>query len=379
MIKSREVRIGQPTITKEGREFLNQALDEGRTSEGKFTGLLEKRFAEMMSVPYAIAVNSGHSALLVALRAAYLVYGYRQAITTSISFISTAAAAIEAGYSVRCVDVGQDLLIDADQAEKLLNENTKALYLPVHLFGYPAKSIPGKFTIHDSCESLGTEWGPDKAMGTVPVGCFSFYTSHVLGCGEMGMITTTDQDLDWTMRQLKDQGRDWLRLFDHMERKTITPPDRRYTHEHLGWNFRTTDIQAALLLGSLETVKLQQVIKARQRVVANLNSALLKFEQILTLPRFSTSVSYLGYPIICKTDKLRNKLLTELDHLGVETRPLMSFLPDQEAVYKYLENSPDETSVAYDLHSRGFYISCHDTLTQEDIEYVLECFRSILE
>lgn len=393
----REIRIGRPTITPEGRRMMENALNDGRISEGLYTSQLELGFQKKLGVRHAIVVNSGHSALVVAYCAAKALRGIEKIVTTSMTFISTVSAALEAGLQVVCLDIGDDLQIDNDRLRRYFETDpsgSEVAYVPVHLFGYPCTPMHkirgphGVFQIDDACEAFGSRRAGGALIGTEgDIGCFSFYTSHVLGSGEMGLVVTNDDELAAYMRRSKDQGRTHLRPTNHIEKMTSIDPGCRYHHSILGWNFRTTDIQAALVLGALPD--LGAILMRRRGVVHQLNNVLEKWtwaqserwphaRHRLSLPRWDRDVSYLGYPIICGNVETRNLLMFGLDRRGVETRPLMSFLPEEEALANQPGFTAWECPMAKDLHSRGLYISCHDSLAEEDIDYVGRAFDEVL-
>lgn len=373
----RQIRIGKPTITQASKELVIKALEEGRVSEGQITNELEKTIASFFGVQDAIAVNSGHSALVIALKAARLYRDFDEVVTTPITFISTIAAAIEAGMKINLVDTKHNsFLLNESQASEILDERKRALYLPVHLFGYEVDADIGRFTIQDACEALGTKDYDGNYIGIEDIGCFSFYTSHVLGCGEMGMVLTNNSALAILMRKLKDQGRKHIRPSEHIEVMTKISPFERYSHDLIGWNFRTTDLQAALILGSFK--EMTPIIRKRYWNIIKLNTILKKYNALLTLPNADPNVSYLAYPIICKDEELKNKLMLSLDTLGIETRPLMSLIPEERAMLGHKLNIPFGYSNAKEIHEQSFYISCHDTLNDDDMDYISECFKKIM-
>lgn len=384
----REIRIGKPTVTPEGRAFILKALDEGRVSEGYFTEKLEATIQEKLNVKHAVLVNSGHSALVIAYQAARDLRGVDEILTTPMTFISTVSAALEVGLRVTCLDIGTNLQIDEKIAwqyffDHVDGRDRRLAYVPVHLFGYPCPSLrmiresSELFQIDDACEAFGSRRAGGKHLGTEgDIGCFSFYTSHVLGAGEMGCVVTDQDDLASYLRRAKDQGRAHLRPTNHIEQMTSVDPASRYHHSILGWNFRTTDIQAALVLGAMP--HLSAILMRRRGVVSQLNHLLRRWKPRISVPFWDPDVSYLGYPIVCGDKETRDLLMFGLDRRGIETRPLMSYLPEEAALKGKLCLPHDQPTRARDIHSRGLYISCHDSLGEDDINYIGKSFDEVL-
>lgn len=366
---NRRIQIGKPTCNPASRKLLLEAFDSQCLSEGEYTHQLEQELSKAYSKK-AILVNSGHSALLVGLTATRLVYGYHRVATTALTFISTVSAALEAGYEVDCYDLEEDSL----NVDLPIDLPPDSLRLPVALFGYPA-SITHCGTFLDACEAVGTKvYGvPHGSELGIETTALSFYTSHVLGGGELGVVLTSNPEIEKLVRSLKDQGRYHIRPSDHVTAPWVIDPEERYRHSRLGWNFRTTDLQAAVILGAWPS--LYSVVLHRQANVKTLNELLENNH--LILPKLCYNVSYLGYPILCDTPELRNKLLHGLDRAGIETRPLMSLIPEEEATRNQV-STPVGYARAKSCYDKGFYISCHESLSYDDLVYVSEQIQELM-
>lgn len=370
----KEIRIGKPTVSKESIDLIMDCLKNKSVSEGYMTYMLERKLEQVLNYKHVVLANSGHSALVLAFRAAKDLYGRNRIITTPITFISTISAALSAGLQVSCVDTKQgSFLMNEEQAQDIARDTD--IYCPVHLFGYEVPAISkenGSFIVQDCCEAFGTKF---KTYGERRgISCFSFYTSHVLGSGEMGCIAT-DDDVEFEFIQsIKDQGRYAPREFDHVDKFIKRKWSGRYAHRYVGYNFRTTDIQAALIYGSIKY--LPTVLERRVSVVRYLNENLALYA-LIKVPNLDSDVSYLGYPIICDNQAIRDDMVDALEERKIETRPLMSLIPEERAVYREVD-CPRGYVNAMGIHSRGFYISCHDSLEMEDLNYIVKSFREIL-
>ena len=374
-----KVRVGSPTITDAAIGRVMRCLVSGRVSEGVAVDELERALAATVGAKHAILFNSGHSALVASYLTAKRNHGVKIAVTTSLTFISTISAALEAGLDVECMDVNPGtFLINANQARERLQKEQNSVYVPVHLFGYRAEILPQFFMIQDCCEAFGTGGIDRPVVGLPHIGCYSFYTSHVMGAGEMGFAVTDNEEDAIMLRKVKDQGRKYLRPASHVATGAAAPPGERYSHDQIGYNFRTTDVQASIILGSLP--ELGTILKKRQTVVKGLNRVLSQFKS-LTLPEWRDDVSYLAYPIICDTPETRNKLLVGLDERGIETRPLMSLIPQETAITKLDDGrfwAPFGFEEAKKVFDRSFYISSHDSLCAEDMKTVHDAVKDIL-
>lgn len=235
------IPISKPDITQAEKNAVLEVLDSGMLAQGPRTAKFEECFARAIGVKHAIAVSSGTTGLHIALLANNIGPG-DEVITTPFTFIATANAILFTGAKPVFVDIDDETFnIDPLQVEAAVTPRTKAI-LPVHLYGQMCdmdslQTIAQKYgllIIEDACQAvMATQGG--RYAGSFGTGVFSFYATKNLFCGEGGMITTNDDEIDDRCRLLRNQG---MR--------------RRYHHEVLGYNFRMTDMQAAIGLVQLE-------------------------------------------------------------------------------------------------------------------------------
>jgi dTDP-4-amino-4,6-dideoxygalactose transaminase len=153
--------------------------------------------------------------------------------------------------------------------------------------------------------------------------------------------------------------------------------DPRFTFDTFGYNFKTTDIFAALAESRIN--QLEEIKQKRLTNVSFLNEALGKHSNVLQLPEYSSDVSYLAYPLIAKEGK-RKGIREELEKRGIETRPIFQCIPTQQPVYSYLkEEYKGKLPNAEYIGKNGFYIGCHQYLSQQDLEYIVKSFDEILK
>jgi dTDP-4-amino-4,6-dideoxygalactose transaminase len=223
---------------------VTRVLRSGQIAQGACVEQLEREFASLCGVREAVAVNSGTAALFIALVAHGIGPG-DDVITSSFTFAATANAVLMTGARPVFVDIREsDFNIDPDLIAARITSRTKAI-IPVHLYGHPADMTRiseigeshGLAIIEDACQAHGAEW-QGRRVGSFGTGCFSFYPTKNMTTGEGGMVTTNDPQIAHRLRLLRSHG-----------------AARPYHHTELGYNFRMTDISAAIglvQLGRLE-------------------------------------------------------------------------------------------------------------------------------
>jgi dTDP-4-amino-4,6-dideoxygalactose transaminase len=214
---------------------VERVLRSGRLTQGSEITAFEKEFANYIGTKYALTVANGTIALHLALLALHIGVG-DEVITTPFSFVASANAILYVGARPVFVDIGEDYNIDVHRIEKSITKRTKAI-VPVHLFGKPCNmEVVGRIAqkyklmiIEDACQAHGATYKGKKVGSFGDVGCFSFYATKNMTTGEGGMVTTNDPDVFERMQMLRSHG-----------------SKVRYYHDMLGYNFRMTEMQAAI-------------------------------------------------------------------------------------------------------------------------------------
>ncbi len=234
------ISIAKPMIGDEEKKAVLEVLDSGMLAQGPRVKAFEEAFAELCGVKHAIATSSGTTSLHVALLAAGIGAG-DEVITTPFTFIASANSILFTGATPVFVDIEPDTFnLDPALIEAAITPQTKAI-LPVHLFGLVADMDPiveiaekhGLAIIEDACQSHGAEYHGKRA-GSFGIGTFSLYPTKNMTSAEGGMITTDDDEISESCRVIRQHG---MR--------------RRYYHDELGYNFRMTDVHAAIGLAQL--------------------------------------------------------------------------------------------------------------------------------
>ena len=244
---SKFIPISQPSITQKEIDYVSDAIQSGWVSSlGKYIDMFEANFAEYCGTDFALTVSSGTTALHLALLAMGIGDG-DEVIVPDFTFVATANAVRYTGANVVTVDIDQETLCLAPEAVRaVITQKTKAI-IPVHVFGHPA-NMPelikiadehGVRVIEDAAEAHGAEVNSKRVGSLGDCGVFSFYGNKIMTSGEGGMITTDNKELYEKMKYLRD----------HAMSK-----DKRYWHTEIGYNYRMTNLQAALGVAQLERI-----------------------------------------------------------------------------------------------------------------------------
>jgi perosamine synthetase len=280
-------------------------------------------------------------------------------LVPDLTYVATANAVAYTGANPVLVDVEPSTWnISLIDAEEKISENTAAI-LPVHVYGNPCDMEEiacfaqkhGLLVIEDAAEALGGTW-KGKSCGTLgDCGIFSFYADKIITTAEGGMVVSNDEAFIAAVRRLRGQGVDLTR--------------GRYWHEEVGFNYRMTEIQAALGLAQLE--RLQYFLEARATVVALYNAYLF---DVMTVPETSSeciAAPWLFSALVPPTVN-RDVLESELLLRGVETRP--TFTPLHK-LPMYLE-SDSNFPVSCEIGTYGISLPTHPALMEEDVREICD-------
>lgn len=402
----RRIQIGDFRISLDDRRTIGRILESGRISEGVKVRNFELEWAKFIGTKYAVAVNSGTSALLAGLLALkHYKKGIKKGskiITTPLTYIATSNAIVAAGFEPVFVDVdSKTFLITPENIRRHLEAakdiKNYSLILPVHLMGYPCDMDGinrvareyGLQVFEDAAEAHGTRYKAGKAGAFSLLSAYSFYIAHNIQAGELGAVNTNDYKIAQLVRKIKANGR-MCDCFECGRMESGCPKvrphklkddfDPRFSHDLIGLNFKTMEFQAAL--ASSQIKRAERIIKKRQENVAYLNKHLDSCSCVLQLPVYSKEVSYLGYPVLIKRPELiqRRDLRAALEENGIETRPLFGCIPAQQPAYSYLKKRyAGRLPNADYLGRNAFYIGCHQYLKKGDLDYIIRVFEKVIE
>ena len=352
-----------------GAAEIMEALDSlvtTRVTMGEKVRRFEEMWAEYIGVDYAVMVNSGSSANLLALAALGLPAG-AEIITPAVTWATTVFPISQVGAVPVLVDVEPDSFnIDPQEIERAITPETRAIML-VHLLGRPCnmEAIQALARQHhlvvleDGCEATGAEWRGHKVGSFGDLGTFSFYFSHHLSTIEGGMVTTRNRVFADKLKSMRTHGG----IRDLESRKTWerqSPEiDPRFLFVHAGYNFRPTEIQGAF--GIHQLPQLDGFIEGRRETVAYWNKRLTNCTNYLTLPQEEPGHVWLGYPLMVKpTAPFTRRALTDfLEGRGLETRPIVAGnIAEQPVMAELKHRVVGGLPNARAIHRQGFYIGC---------------------
>lgn len=393
-----QVKVGDIRINERQRSAVGEILKSGRLSEGPYVREFETRFSDFCGTKYAIATSSGSAAitcLLAVLVRLGMVKPGQEVLTSPLTYIATASSVLAAGLEPIFADVDlKKFWIRPDDARQVLSTHRDCRVLfPVHLMGYPAPMRAlqevaddhSLIMLEDASQAHGSRYLGRRVGSIGLAGTFSFYIAHNIQAGEMGIVTTNSEIIDRFVRKLKAQGRRCAcRICTRgegtcPELRKQDGLDPRFTHDLIGFNFKTTEIPAAIALDQLDHI--EEIIEKRQDNVRFLNAALIPYENDLRLPfPANDRISYLAYPIVVKSGSrfTRTEICNALEARGIETRPLFGCIPTQQPAFAHLKHYYEEKlpNAEY-LGLNGFYIGCHQYLTRPDLVQVASAFESI--
>src|SRR5713101_3153517 len=385
------VPLSCPDITDLEVEYVTRVLRSGQLSLGPRVAEFEEKFAAYAGARYAVAVNSGTSALHLAVRALGI-GGGDEVITTSFSFVASSNCLIYEYALPVFVDIDPHTFnLDPREIQRFIesccvvNTKTGALtdartsrrvraILPVHVFGLPCDMdgimrIARKYNlqvIEDACEALGAKYKGKQAGTFGDIGVFAFYPNKQMTTGEGGMIVTNDEKTAMLCRSLRNQGRgterDWL------------------SHLRLGYNYRLSDIHSALGLAQLERIK--ELLRGRTRTAAFYEQA-LSGHPLIKLPRSvpNCTRSWFVYPIQLPLSdcSLRDRLLTQLRAQGIGCQayfPAIHLQPYFQQDYCAQKDFLPDTEAA---SKTCLVLPMFSSATEEQLRYVCNTLLRVLE
>jgi perosamine synthetase len=361
----RVIPIYQPSLLGREREYVNECLDGNWiSSKGEFITRFEEHFARHIDVGFATTVSNGTVALHLALHALGIGAG-DEVIVPTLTYIASVNAIAYVGATPVFIDSCRESWnLDPEQIELKITERTKAVMV-VHLYGAPCDMDPileicrrrGLYIIEDVAEAFGSRYR-GRSTGTFgDVAAFSFFGNKTITTGEGGMLVSNDEDLIRRIAYLKSQA---------------VSPSREYWHEEIGFNYRMTNLCAAIGLAQLE--RAEEIIEKKRRLAswykAELEGFPLKFQDD-DEAIFNT---YWMVSVVAESGLTRDAIRRHLKSRGVETRPL--FHPAHTMPrFQRKESFP----VAESLSAKGLNLPSYPDLSFEEVSYICEEIRSALE
>jgi perosamine synthetase len=373
------IPVAKPYLTEEEAKGAYDAVLSHWVTQGPKVEEFENKFAEYTNSKYAVAVSSCTTALHLSLIISEVSEG-DEVICPSLSFIATANAITYIGAKPVFAEVNPETYnLDISHTEKLINKKTKAILL-VHQIGMPAdmddfKELCKKYNlklIEDAACAAGSSYKEKKIGSHSDLVCFSFHPRKVITTGDGGMITTNNEEYNQRLRLLRQHGMSVNDRARHSSEKIIFE-----SYEEIGYNYRMTDIQAAIGIRQLE--KLDWIVEERRKIARQYNEALKKFDCIrLPLEKEGYISNYQSYSIYLKKNCLieRDELMQRLLDRGISTRRGVMTIHREPAYKKYFNelNLP----LSEDLSDRSIIIPLYVPMNQEEIKYVIENIAMLL-
>lgn len=361
------IPVFEPEIGDDEIDAVVAALKRGEISGsfGDSIRIFEEQFAAYVGCEFGVAVNSGSSALLIAVAAAGLNPGDEVLVSSSTNIATAVAVTHNGGIPVPVDSENETWNLDLDLVETLITSKTRAI-IPVHLYGHPVDmdrlgEIARKYhlvVIEDCAESHGATCRGRMTGSFGHMGCFSFYANKVITTGEGGMVTTNDARLAERLRLLRNLG--------------FTQP--RFRHEIAAYNFRMPGLLAAM--GVVQTQKLSRIVSEKRRMGQMYNHHLSDISGLqLPLEREWAQHVYWMYGIRVTPEFgiSRDELMNWLSSKGIETRTFFCPMNQQPVLLDIPNFRAVPCPVADDLWETGLYLPSSHTLGEDEIRYIAAC------
>jgi perosamine synthetase len=355
--------IYRPNLTGNEKKYVDDCLDSTWiSSKGKYISMFEQNFAKYIGVKHATAVCNG----TVALHLALLTLGIGpddEVIVPTLTYIASVNSIAYTGATPVFVDsLAATWQMDPDDVERKITPKTKAI-MAVHLYGHPCdlarlQEIAKKhniFLIEDCAEAIGSKYD-NQHVGTFgDISTFSFFGNKTITTGEGGMVVTNDETLYNRAFHFKGQG---------------LAKDREYWHDVIGYNYRMTNICAAI--GSAQLERADEFI-AKKKAIANAYKTYLKDTPVTVQPEApNTFNSYWMVSILVEQPEQRDPLRKHLAENGIETRPLFYPAHTMPMYSKNFQKHP----VAENLGWRGINLPSYPDLTEEDVKEICDYIKN---
>lgn len=359
------IPVYRPVLNGNEKKYVNECLDSTWiSSRGDFIPRFENGFSDYLNVQAATTVSNGTVALHLALHALGVGPG-DEVIVPTLTYIASVNAIAYVGATVVFVDSLEDTWnVDPDQVAAKITSKTKAIMI-VHLYGNPCAmdqlesicSDHDLYLIEDAAEAFGSRY-QDKYVGSFgDVATFSFFGNKTITTGEGGMLTSNNETLIKRAAYLKSQS---------------VSAVKEYWHNELGFNFRMTNICAAIGVAQLENI--DNILQKKQKIAEWYQAGLKDIDVKFQVTEEGSVNSYWMVTILAKNNAIRDEIRSYLELHGVETRPI--FYP----AHKMPAFFQDEYfPVAETLSKRGINLPSFPDLCVEDVSYICELIKRCLD
>jgi len=354
------IPIAKPLMGEEEREAVIAVLESGMLAQGPKIEEFERAFAAMCGVRHAVATSSGTTALHLALLA-YSIGPGDEVITSPFTFIASANSILFVGAKPVFVDIDESSYnIDPSLIEASITPRTKAL-MPVHLFGNPCDmeaimaiaTRHGLVVIEDAAQAHGASIN-GKKVGSFGTGCFSFYPTKNMTTAEGGMVTSDDDQVAERVRLLRNHGM-----------------ERRYYHDFLGYNFRMTDLQAALGLAQLAKLKVFNETR-----IANARYLTEHLGDVIISPQVKDGCRHVFHQYTIRVKGDRDRIVEQLTERGIGTGIYYPLPVHKQPIYQELGYT-DCLPVAEAMSREVLSLPVHPALARDDLDRIVQAVNEL--
>lgn len=351
----RVIRVAQPSVTDLEKAFVAQALDDNQLSCGPRNAEFEQLFAQAHDRKYGVTCNSGTTALMLALRTLNVSAGHKVAMPT-LTMVACPNAVLSVGGIPHFVDS------EPETGNAILEcHRGLAAYMPVHLYGVPARVDPEirSRCIEDCAEAFGAKFEDGQSVGSRgAIAAFSLFANKIVQAAEGGVVLTDDYD---TSERLKSIRAHAFTKHEHFE------------HKEMAWGVRMSELHAAIGLAQL--ARKEELLRKREQVAKHYQQLLSGVWWLETMLRPPGSVWWV-YPVLIRkgTKYTKDEVRRYLHEHGVETR---SFFKPMHLQPHLKEFAHGKFPVAEDLWQRGFYAPLHVSMTADDVAYISELLEAL--
>ena len=352
------IPMAKPWIGEEEKREVEKVLDSGMLASGEWVKRFEQEFARYIGVKYALSTTNGTQALILALEAVGV--RDREVIVPSFTFIASATSIIRAGGRPVFAEIEPNTYnIDPDDMRRKITDKTVAI-MPVHLYGQAANMDEildiaeehGLYVIEDAAQAHGAEWRGKKAGSLGHIAAFSFYPTKNMTTGEGGMVTTNDEELAERIGMLRNHGQ-----------------TQRYMHTELGWNFRMTNIAAAI--GLVQLKKLDRANEIRRENARFYNEEL---EEHVIVPYEDPRARHVYHQYTIRVNN-RDKLLEAFKKEGIGFGIYYPMGNHQQPIMQKLGYTA-KLPVTERLCKEVLSIPVHPLITDEDREKIAKVIKN---
>jgi len=367
--KSHRIPLLEPDLTGDELQYVVDCMESNWiSSQGSYVRRFEKQFEEMHGGTHALAVSNGTVALHLAFHSLGIGKG-DEVIVPDITFAATINAVLYCNATpVLCEIDSETLCIDAGEAEKLISNRTKAI-VPVHLYGQPCdmdamRYLAQKYNllvIEDCAEAIGSSWRGQPVGLFGDAATFSFFGNKTISTGEGGMILFKDREVFEHAKILRDHGMN---------------PSLKYWHDHVGFNYRLTNIQAAIGVAQME--RREEIFLNKLRIAALYTKILEGAPGISKLRPIipGTIHSSWLYTVLLERNINRNNIITVLLKYGVESRPIFYPLHMMPPYKKFSKSKSLKNSIT--VSGCGISLPSSIRMNDEEVIYAAQCLEEVI-